>query len=310
MTNQIIVVIYSAHDNSPYTSAIPVDLAMPFFLPKGAFHGKRGLKAVKPLQPGQYPAESQKISQRCTQQHSKLDEVSALKAKKKQVSFADHKGLALTRVKVFSEFEDSIDIPLNIQELLRSALRVSDKDALVLDFVQPSSDYLLFRHRLEQNYVCLEHCTLKERALAGTVKVKNLSFEKSVKLRVTFDTWKSHADVECQFMKNTYTDEDRDTFAFEVSLPSEARPHEGIEFAILYEVAGVQHWDSNEGQNYGIVPSALKKEHQNSLNRSPSRNGTSDWGFQFDCYGSPRCSNGIFPDWPGFHGYEEIGRYY
>lgn len=263
---------------------------------------------MKPLRPCLHPDDSQIASRGCSKQQPQLDKVSTLKAKKKQVSFADHRGMALTRVKVFSEFEDPIDIPLNIQELLRSALSLSEEDTLILDFAQPSSDYLLFRQRLERNYVSLEHCTLKERALTGTVKVKNLAFEKSVKLRVTYDTWKSHIDVPCQYMKDTYCSEDRDTFAFEVSLPSNIRLHERIEFAVLYEVDKVQHWDSNEGQNYKIIPSSLKKDQQKPL--SPAHNGASDWGIHFDRYGSPRCSHGIFPDWPGYASYEEVGPYY
>lgn len=288
---------------------MPVDLAMPLFMTNGDFHGKRHSRPVKALQPCQNPDEGQTVNRR-PQQWSSLDEVSTLKAKKKQVSFADHRGMALTKVKVFSEFDDPIDIPLNIQELLRSALSLSEKDTLVLDFIQPSSDYLLFRQRLERDYVCLENCTLKERTLAGTVKVKNLAFEKSVKLRITYDTWKSYVDVPCQYVKATYTDENRDTFVFEVSLPSDLRPHERMEFAILYEVGGVQHWDGNEGQNYRIVPSSLKEEHQKPSHSSPIQNGSNDWGIHFDRYGSPRCSHGIFPDWAGYASYEDIGPYY
>lgn len=286
---------------------MPVDLAMPLLMSNGGYHSKRRPGHIKPLQPCLHPDDGQTASRHCKQQ-SQLDQVSTLKVKKKQVSFADHRGMALTRVKVFSEFEDPIDIPLNIQELLHSALSLSEKDTLVLDFAQPSSDYLHFRQRLESNYVCLEHCTLKERALAGTVKVKNLAFEKSVKLRVTYDTWKSHIDVPCQYMKDTYCSEDRDTFTFEVNLPSNLRLHERIEFAIVYEVDGIQHWDSNEGQNYRIIPSSLKKDQKKP--HSPTQNGTSDWGIHFDRYGSPRCSHGIFPDWPGYASYEEVGPYY
>lgn len=287
---------------------MPVDLTMPLLLSNGNYHSKRRPGHMKPMQPCLHPDDHQTASRGCPKQQSQLDQVSTTKSKKKQVSFADHRGMALTRVKVFSEFEDPIDIPLNIQELLHSAVSLSEKDTLVLDFAQPSADYLLFRQRLECNYVCLEHCTLKERALAGTVKVKNLAFEKFVKLRVTFDTWKSHVDVPCQYMKDTYSSKDRDTFAFEVNLPSIVRLHERIEFAVLYEVDGVQHWDSNEGQNYRIIPSSLKKDQQ--CPPSPTQNGTSDWGIHFDRYGSPRCSHGIFPDWPGYTSYEEVGPYY
>ncbi|XP_062340581.1 protein phosphatase 1 regulatory subunit 3B [Osmerus eperlanus] len=229
---------------------------------------------------------------------------------KKNVSFADHKGLALTKVKVFSELHDPIDIPLNIQELLNSALTLAEKeDKLVLDFTQPSADYLFFRQRLESERVCLEHCMLKEKALAGTVKVKNLSFEKSVKVRVTFDTWKSYTDVECLYVKDTYTCSDRDTFCFDILLPDHVRPHEHIEFAICYEANSHIYWDSNQDQNYRIIWSSMKRDDLRCLSSSP-QTSSSQLGIHFDRYGSPRCSHGIVPEWPSYAGYEIIGPYY
>ncbi|XP_043951985.1 protein phosphatase 1 regulatory subunit 3B isoform X2 [Gambusia affinis] len=222
---------------------------------------------------------------------------------KKRVSFADHKGLSLTKVKIFSKFTDPIEIPVNIQEMLSSKLTLSstEEDKLVLDFTQPSSDYLLFRQNLEQNLVSLEHCVLKEKAFAGTVKVKNVSFEKSVMLRVTFDSWKSHTDVGCEYVKDTYPTSFSDTFSFEVSLPAEMWPNEQVQFAVCYKVSGTEYWDSNQGQNYRIVRSYMKKNRHSD---------SSQFGIHFDRYGSPTCSLGLFPDWPSYAGYENIGPYY
>ncbi|XP_023126410.1 protein phosphatase 1 regulatory subunit 3B [Amphiprion ocellaris] len=219
---------------------------------------------------------------------------------KKQVTFADHKGLSLTRVKVFSEFSDPIDVPLSVQ---LSSAPSTQQDKLELDFSQPSSDYLLFRQRLDGGLVCLEHCVLKERAFTGTVKVKNVSFEKSVKLRVTFDSWRSHLDVDCRYVKESYPSSYSDTFSFEVSLPAELQLHERVEFAVRYEVDGREYWDSNHGDNYRIVWASLRR-------RQDRRSDSRDFGIHFDRYGSPTCSHGIFPDWPSYAGYENIGPYY
>ncbi|XP_037339849.2 protein phosphatase 1 regulatory subunit 3B [Pungitius pungitius] len=231
----------------------------------------------------------------------------------KRVTFADHRGLSLTRVKVFSQFDDPIDIPLNIQEMLRSALTLSaEEDKLVLDFAQPSSDYLRFRQSLEKNFVCLEHCVLKEKALAGTVKVKNVSFEKSVKLRLTSDGWRSHRDVVCEYVKDSYPTAFSDTFSFSAALPERLRPHERVEFAVCYQVGGREYWDSNQGGssqggNYRIVWASARR----SRPGGPSPHADSlDFGIHFDRYGSPTCSHGIFPDWPSYAGYENTGPYY
>ncbi|XP_040014140.1 protein phosphatase 1 regulatory subunit 3B isoform X2 [Xiphias gladius] len=278
---------------------MPMDMALPLYLSKEEFVYRTTPKTRK-------PALSSCLR---FQRSRRVDQTEPEDGKaKKQVTFADHKGLSLTKVKIFSEFNDPIDIPLNIQEMLSSALSLtSEVDKLVLDFTQPSSDYLHFRQSLETNYVCLEHCVLREKALAGTVKVKNVSFEKSVKLRVTFDTWKSHADVDCVYMKDTYPSAYSDTFSFEVSLPEELRPRERVEFAVCYEVGGREYWDSNRGSNYRIVWSSARRSRQDACSCHTDSFG---FGIHFDRYGSPTCSHGIFPDWPSYAGYETVGPYY
>ncbi|XP_067430251.1 protein phosphatase 1 regulatory subunit 3B isoform X2 [Thunnus thynnus] len=281
-------------------ATMPIDMASTLFLSKEEFIYRATPETCEaPLSSFQ---RSHCVNQ--VQPEDRSSRKDARKAKK-QVTFADHRGLSLTRVKVFSQFNDPIDIPLNIQEMLSSALSVTaEEDKLVLDFTQPSSDYLNFRQSLERNCVILEHCVLKEKALTGTVKVRNLAFEKSVKLRVTFDTWKSHTDVACEYVKDTYPSSYSDTFSFQVSLPDELRLHERIEFAVSYEVDGCEYWDSNQGSNYRILWSSMRRRDQDAC--SPRR----DFGIHFDRYGSPTCSHGIFPDWPSYAGYENIGPYY
>lgn len=284
---------------------MPIDMALPLYLSQEEFVYRMSPKTCKPaLNSCLRFQHSHRVDQTEDRKSCRKDS----RKKTKQVTFADHRGLPLTKVKIFSEFSDPIDIPLNIQEMLSSALSLTaEEDKLVLDFTQPSSDYLRFRQSLERNKVCLEHCVLKEKALAGTIKVKNVSFEKSVKLRVTFDTWKSHTDVDCVYMKDTYPSSYSDTFSFRVSLPDELRPHERVEFAICYEVGRCEYWDSNQGNNYRIVWSSMKRSHLDACSRHTD---SFDLGIHFDRYGSPTCSHGILPDWPSYAGYENIGPYY
>lgn len=224
---------------------------------------------------------------------------------KKRVTFADHRGLALTRVKVFSQFDDVIDVPAGVRETPRSP---APPDRLELDFAQPSSDYLKFRRCLEANLVSLERCVLKERAFAGTVKVKNVSFEKRVTLRVSFDAWRSHTDVDCVYVRDAYPNSRSDTFSFEVPLPADLPPHRRVEFAVRYAVGGSEHWDSNHGNNYSIVRSSAKRGRAAAAD--DRRLHSDDSGIHLDRYGSPTCSHGILPDWPGYAGYENLGPYY
>uniref|UniRef100_A0A8C0JK84 Protein phosphatase 1 regulatory subunit n=1 Tax=Canis lupus dingo TaxID=286419 RepID=A0A8C0JK84_CANLU len=215
---------------------------------------------------------------------------------KKRVSFADNQGLALTMVKVFSEFDEPLDIPFNITELLDNLVSLTspESESFVLDFTQPSADYLDFRNRLQADHVCLENCVLKDRAIAGTVKVQNLAFEKMVKIRMTFDTWKSFTDFPY-----------RDTFSFDISLPEKIQSYERMEFAVCFECSGQTYWDSNKGKNYRITRAELKS----AQGTAEPQNGP-DFGISFDQFGSPRCSYGLFPEWPSYLGYEKLGPYY
>lgn len=286
---------------------MPVKLAMPLYLSSEDFQSRMSVKCKMPLRPCLHRRTVTQFGFHAPLQQTESQERNCGKTKK-QVSFADHKGLALAVVKIFSEFDDPIDIPLSIQKLFASALDVSeDDDKLVLDFKQPSADYLQFRQRLERDSVCLEHCVLKDRAIAGTIKVKNLSYEKAVKVRITFNTWKSHTDVDCQYVNDMYLGSEWDTFSFEVNLPAQVELQERVEFAVFYVVDGNTHWDSNQGQNYKITHSVLKKNMSNASN-SHQHNG--DWDAYFDQFGSPRCSNGIFAEWPSYAGYEDLGPYY
>lgn len=121
-------------------------------------------------------------------------------------------------------------------------------------FPQPASDYLAFRRKLEQNNVSLENVIVREseQCLVGTVKVRNLAYDKEVVVRVSSDHWSTHEDVHCIYVEqpgsssalNLY-----DTFRFRLTLPVMSNI---IEFCVQYRTDGKELWDNNEGNNYLI----------------------------------------------------------
>ncbi|NXI43920.1 PR3CB phosphatase, partial [Galbula dea] len=177
--------------------------------------------------------------------------------KKKKVVFADMKGLSLTAVRFFSKIEEDLcDLQHALSDLasFRPRLRDSRPELCryVLDFPQPSADYLTFRRRLHSNLVCLENCLIQDRALSGTVKVRNIEYEKKVTVRITFDGWKSFRDVPCQYMHSTYGSADTDIFSFELTLPKPSISRRATEFCISFQCRQKIHWDNNNGRNYKI----------------------------------------------------------
>lgn len=240
------------------------------------------------------------------------------KAGKKKVVFADTKGMSLTAIHVFSKFDDEPyqnkhckgimeDLQFDMTDLEAATmdLKISSVRSLALDFNQPSADYLDFRNRLIRNFVCLENCSLQERSLTGTIKVRNMGFQKLVQVRTTFDSWASFTDVECTFMNNVYSCQDTDTFAFVLELPPYIPPQNQVEFCICFKVQDQTFWDNNDGKNYvlkhvGWNGEDLKRPPSSIAQKKPSEHKNGDvklLEMELDQFGSSRMSSGLFPGW-------------
>ncbi|MFT7813485.1 protein phosphatase 1 regulatory subunit 3C-B-like isoform X1 [Arapaima gigas] len=178
-------------------------------------------------------------------------------ARKKRVAFADSKGLSLTAVCFFSDKDECLspDPVLRVEALRLPVAATSAGKKLRLGFPQPSADFRNFRARLKEGLVLLESCSVTERALSGTVRVRNVSYQKDVQLRITLDSWRSHRNVPCTYMHQSYGTPDTDAFAFDIPLPDNLDPQERIEFCISYQPGGYSAplWDNNMGQNYSVL---------------------------------------------------------
>ncbi|XP_026135867.1 protein phosphatase 1 regulatory subunit 3C-B-like [Carassius auratus] len=228
---------------------------------------------------------------------------------KKKVVFADSKGMSLTAVHVFSAFDKrepaTSELQFDLEDLedVTATLHINLAQNRILDFPQPAADYLDFRSRLLKNFVCLENCTLQERALTGTIKVRNLAYEKLVHVRITFDTWKSFQDEECTFMNNVCCCQDTDTFSFAIQLPGYVPPQNKVEFCISYRTGEQTYWDNNDGRNYGLVSTSLQQNNtQNSSNRGKKPNESNKLVKKTQNKEVSKCkslyeSNSIFQNW-------------
>lgn len=120
-------------------------------------------------------------------------------------------------------------------------------------FRQPASNYLAFRHKLDQSNVSLENVIVREseQCLVGTVKVRNLAYDKEVVVRASNDYWSTHEDVHCTYVEQPgasililY-----DTFRFRLTLPVASNV---VEFCVRYRADGKESWDNNDGKNYMV----------------------------------------------------------
>lgn len=84
--------------------------------------------------------------------------------------------------------------------------------------------------------------------LTGTVRVNNLAFKKEVFVRYTVDNWLSYRDLPAQYAASPSLTHDDFVFSFPIPI---SLPHgRKVAFAVCYRVAGQEHWDNNDGQNY------------------------------------------------------------
>uniref|UniRef100_A0A8C6WHS9 Protein phosphatase 1 regulatory subunit n=1 Tax=Neogobius melanostomus TaxID=47308 RepID=A0A8C6WHS9_9GOBI len=291
---------------------MPMDVAMRFYISHSPPPLRGFLSSYEDLQRGQkkrHRAVSEKLHYKplrpcLSSQKAPEDEGCWAKADKKRVVFADMKGMSLTAIHVFSNFDDEFyqrndDLQFDLSDLETATLdlKITTRPSLALDFKQPSVDYLDFRNRLLRNSVCLENCSLLERSLSGTIKVRNVGFEKSVQIRITYDSWASFTDVECTYMNNVYSCQDTDTFTFALELPVHVQPHNRVEFCICYNTQGQSFWDNNDGHNYSLKHVGVNGEDLPAPAAHPTFQSKpcNQPDVDFDQFGSPRMSSGIFP---------------
>lgn len=141
-------------------------------------------------------------------------------------------------------------------------------------FSQPASSYLDFRKRLDMCNISLENVIVKspDHRILGTVKVRNLSYDKEVFVRSTQNKWITHQDTPCTYVQNNAMGivaangscsaplspvpnvaAIYDTFSFHLSLPVNAPC---MEFAVCYKSDEFECWDNNDGSNYCLSTGA------------------------------------------------------
>lgn len=175
--------------------------------------------------------------------------------RKKFVRFADVLGLDLADVRTFldevpkipkSAYEDlDVTLPSNTISLGPPLDKV-----LVPLFQQPGC-LPNFLERLRDGQVCLESAAVTDPinlTITGCVRVRNLDFHKSVHIRYSLDSWRSHSDLSASYVDNS-CDGFSDKFSF-ILFGNSLQIGQRVEMAIRFQCKGEQYWDGNYGTNY------------------------------------------------------------
>ncbi|XP_029367240.1 protein phosphatase 1 regulatory subunit 3C-B-like [Echeneis naucrates] len=193
-----------------------------------------------------------------------LDDEVLAPVKNRRVVFADSRGLSLIDVREFSDEEEQSDLDL-LPSLQGLGSMTEDGYSctvstccpgtrLKLGFMQPSADFQAFRAKLAKSMVILETCSVSEQSLRGTVRVRNVSFQKDVHVRITFDSWQSYKEVPCTYLQKRFGGPQTDIFEFHIAIPKVLDAKRKIEFCLSYLPGGQSKafWDNNNGKNYSI----------------------------------------------------------
>lgn len=87
--------------------------------------------------------------------------------------------------------------------------------------------------------------------VCGEITVKNITYEKIVFVRYTFNNWKSYTDRPALFLLHV-SQNNIDKFSFYIPLIISGNNSRCVEFAICYQANNKIFWDNNFNQNFKI----------------------------------------------------------
>ncbi|KGL80815.1 Protein phosphatase 1 regulatory subunit 3A [Tinamus guttatus] len=188
----------------------------------------------------------------------------------RKVSFADAFGFDLVSVKEF----DTWEVPTISQNDYKEDEVFPEEEFFLSQlFTLPASQEELLQKVREQK-VLLESIVFLPgvTCMNGIIRVLNISFEKTVYVRMTLDDWRSYYDILAEFMPNSCGNE-TDQFCFKISLvPPYQQDGAKVEFCIRYETSAGIFWANNDDKNYTLI--CHRKENAAKVDNKAHREGS------------------------------------
>lgn len=89
-------------------------------------------------------------------------------------------------------------------------------------------------------------------ALVGLIMAKNITFEKRLSIKLTFNNWESSVIMNNITYCKSFQSINFDQFTFVIPLENLPRTVK-VQFVIRYDVAGNSYWDNNNAKNYNLT---------------------------------------------------------
>lgn len=172
--------------------------------------------------------------------------------RKKVVRFADAMGLDLESVRHVLNMESPPKIPPSALADLMKGLNEENREIgskyLCACFNQPGAADNFFQ-KVRDLKVSLENAIINDLTITGFIRVANISYHKSVRVRYTHNGWSTFHDIAASYVQNS-CDGPTDRFSFSIVAPPYFGQGSRLEFAVSYSADGCEYWDNNDGKNY------------------------------------------------------------
>ncbi|CCH41892.1 hypothetical protein BN7_1431 [Wickerhamomyces ciferrii] len=144
-------------------------------------------------------------------------------------------------------------------------------------------NFSLWRSTDKHAIVKLSSLYVEKDSIIGMIQVQNISFEKSLEIKFTVDSWRTiyivNADFECSL------DSERDQFKFKINLnntfminnskkPSSKNQPITVELCIKYSTSGMDYYDNNHSSNFRFQLRSNKKQQKSKNFIKSSINNT------------------------------------
>lgn len=93
----------------------------------------------------------------------------------------------------------------------------------------------------------LASASVSNNVLYGSIILKNLAYQKHVKVRYSVDNWATYQEYGASYLSADGNENEK--WNFSVDMPD---TWSTVKFAVSYTVNGVTYWDNNFGQNYDL----------------------------------------------------------
>ena len=123
---------------------------------------------------------------------------------------------------------------------------------------------------VDRHQVCLENVFVHGLAVFGTIRVKNLAFDKTVVVRHTSNDWKTQSDLQATYITGS-SNGNMDRFSFTLIIPDGVQPGSRVQFAVNFRSEAGDFWDNNDGRNYSISCHGSSRSAHSERHRSHVR---------------------------------------